>query len=63
MISAELPSVKPMPAAAQPEYEFSIEITTGMSAPPIGMMMRTPSTSAMIVTSQKSIWLCDTTRP
>jgi hypothetical protein len=38
-------------------------MTTGMSAPPIGMMMRTPSTSAMIVTSQKSIWLCDTTRP
>jgi hypothetical protein len=38
MISAELPSVNPMPAAAQPEYEFSIEITTGMSAPPIGMI-------------------------
>jgi hypothetical protein len=37
MISAELPSVNPMPAAAQPEYEFSIEITTGMSAPPIGI--------------------------
>ena len=40
MISAELPSVNPMPPAAQPEYEFSIEITTGMSAPPIGMMER-----------------------
>jgi hypothetical protein len=63
MMSAELPSVKPMPAAAHPEYELSIEITTGMSAPPIGMMMRMPSSSAMPVTSQKSIWLCDTTRP
>ena len=42
-------SEKPMPAAAQPEYEFSIEITTGMSAPPIGMMMRKPSKNAIAV--------------
>jgi NAD(P) transhydrogenase subunit beta len=35
-----------MPAAAQPEYELSIEITTGMSAPPIGMMINAPSESA-----------------
>jgi hypothetical protein len=34
-----------------------------MSAPPIGMIMRMPSASAMQVTSQKSIGLCDTTRP
>ena len=47
MISAELPSVKPMPAAAQPEYELSIEITTGMSAPPIGMMISAPNTKAI----------------
>ena len=52
-----------MPAAAQPEYELSIEITTGMSAPPIGMMMSTPSANAIPATSQKSIWLCDTTSP
>src|SRR5260221_371944 len=39
---ALLPSVKPMPHAAQPEYELSIEMTTGMSAPPIGRMRRTP---------------------
>ena len=45
MISAMLPSVKPMPAAAQPEYEFSIDTTTGMSAPPIGMMIRTPNSN------------------
>src|ERR1700681_1926758 len=63
MISAELPSVKPMPAAAQPEYEFSIEITTGMSAPPIGMIRSAPSTSAMMVISQKSSALPDITRP
>ena len=63
MISAELPSVKPMPAAAQPEYELSIEITTGMSAPPIGMMISTPSAKAISATSQKSSWLCDTTSP
>jgi len=45
MISIELLSEKPMPAAAQPEYEFNIDTTTGMSAPPIGMMIRTPSTN------------------
>ncbi len=43
-----------MPAAAQPEYEFNIETTTGMSAPPIGMMMSPPSASAEITISQKT---------
>src|ERR1700722_323319 len=57
MISAELPSVKPMPAAAQPEYELSIEITTGMSAPPIGMMINTPSNSDSPTMLQNSIVL------
>ncbi|MCY1245894.1 hypothetical protein D9M72_590790 [compost metagenome] len=47
MISIGLFSEKPMPAAAQPEYEFSIDTTTGMSAPPIGMMISTPSTKAI----------------
>ena len=28
--------VKPIPHAAQPEYEFNIDTTTGISAPPIG---------------------------
>ena len=54
MISARLPRVKPMPAAAQPEYEFSIDTTTGMSAPPIGMMIRPPSTSDARTISQNS---------
>ena len=31
-----------VPAAAQPEYEFNIEITTGMSAPPIGIINKNP---------------------
>ena len=31
-----------MPAAAQPEYEFNIEITTGISAPPIGIINKKP---------------------
>ena len=43
MISAVLPRVKPMPAAAHPDYELSMEMTTGMSAPPIGTMISTPS--------------------
>ena len=42
IISARLPKVKPKAAAAQPEYEFSIETTTGMSAPPIGIINRKP---------------------
>src|SRR6056300_289776 len=42
IINAVFSQVKPIPAAAQPEYEFSIEITTGMSAPPIGMIYKKP---------------------
>src|SRR5262245_39298222 len=53
-ISAMLPSVKPMPAAAQPEYELSIDMTTGMSAPPIGMMMRMPNSRAAAVIAQNN---------
>src|SRR5574343_906231 len=49
MSSIELFSEKPIPAAAQPEYEFSIDTTTGISAPPIGMMISTPSTKAIAV--------------
>ena len=43
IIKALFSNVKPIPAAAQPEYEFNIEITTGMSAPPIGIIKRTPT--------------------
>ena len=47
-----------MPAAAHPEYEFSIEITTGMSAPPIGMMMSTPSRNDAAAISQNATCSC-----
>src|SRR4029453_19404087 len=57
MMSAELPNVNPIPAAAQPEYELSIEITTGMAAPPIGMMMRTPDRNDASVSSQNAAYL------
>ena len=46
MISALLSSTKPAPAADSPVNAFSIEITTGMSAPPTGMISRTPNSSA-----------------
>src|ERR1700674_2431213 len=49
MISIGLFSEKPIPAAAQPEYELSMDTTTGISAPPIGMMISTPSANAIAV--------------
>src|SRR6185437_9072955 len=58
MISIGLFSEKPMPAAAQPEYEFSIDTTTGMSAPPIGMIISTPSTNAMMVMMMNGSQAC-----
>tara|TARA_B100000282_G_C31513208_1_gene390361 strand:+ start:454 stop:672 length:219 start_codon:yes stop_codon:yes gene_type:complete len=42
IIKAVFSRVNPIPAAAQPEYEFNIDITTGMSAPPIGIISNTP---------------------
>tara|TARA_B100000767_G_scaffold126356_1_gene120453 strand:+ start:326 stop:562 length:237 start_codon:yes stop_codon:yes gene_type:complete len=42
IIKAVFSNVKPIPAAAQPEYEFSIDITTGISAPPIGIINKNP---------------------
>ena len=43
-ISTLLSSSKPVAAAARPVNAFSSEITTGMSAPPIGSTNRTPKT-------------------
>ena len=43
--SVLLSSTKPVAQAASPEYELSSEITTGMSAPPIGITSSTPSRS------------------
>ena len=46
MISATLPMTKPAIATAVPVKAFSSEMTTGMSAPPIGSTIVTPKTSA-----------------
>ena len=45
-ISTGLLITKPAIAAAVPVNEFSSEITTGMSAPPIGSTIATPNSSA-----------------
>ena len=45
MISSLFSSTKPIATAESPAYEFSSEITVGMSAPPIGMISSTPKTS------------------
>ena len=42
MISTGLPMTKPAIAAAVPVNELSSEMTTGMSAPPMGSTMVTP---------------------
>ena len=42
-------------AAAHPEEEFNMEITTGMSAPPMGMITKTPSTRARAMNVQKYV--------
>ena len=45
-ISAQLPMTKPAIATAVPVNAFSSEMTTGMSAPPIGSTIMTPNASA-----------------
>ena len=54
MISAQLPMTKPAMATAVPVNAFSSEITTGMSAPPIGITIETPNTSAATITTISS---------
>ncbi len=46
MIRTGLLSTKPAIATAVPVNELSSEMTTGMSAPPIGSVIVTPKTSA-----------------
>ena len=53
-ISTLFDSSKPVAAAASPVNAFSSEITTGMSAPPIGSTNSTPKTSAPPTSSQRS---------
>src|SRR3979411_1117521 len=47
MIRMLFPSAKPVADAASPQYELSNATTTGMSAPPIGSTISTPSSAAM----------------
>src|SRR6266478_6780004 len=42
MMSSLLLRTNPMAAAERPAYEFNSEMTVGMSAPPMGMIIRTP---------------------
>ena len=53
-ISAVLSSAMPAAAADRPVKAFSVEITTGMSAPPIGATASTPSAPAVSRISQNS---------
>ena len=43
MTTTSLPMAKPVAAEARPAYELSSEITTGMSAPPMGSTSETPN--------------------
>ena len=49
-ISATLSSANPVAAAESPVNAFRSEITTGMSAPPIGSTTRLPSAAAAMRT-------------
>jgi hypothetical protein len=42
MMSTVFPIANPVAEAARPAYELRSEITTGMSAPPIGSTMKMP---------------------
>ena len=53
IISILFPNTKPVADAASPEYEFSSAITTGMSAPPIGMTNNIPSRREHIISAGK----------
>src|SRR5215470_10806738 len=54
MISAQLPITNPAMATAVPVNAFSSEITTGMSAPPIGMTIDIPNASDATITIQSA---------
>ncbi len=53
-ISTLFSSSKPPAATARPVNAFSSEITTGMSAPPIGSTNSTPKSSAAPIRAQSS---------
>ena len=55
---AEDTSAKPVAAAAMPEYELRRAMTTGMSAPPIGMTTSTPPISATAASASSISSIC-----
>ena len=55
IMSMLLDRTKPVAAAARPEQEFSVEITTGISAPPIGMTNKIPSSRAIARMASKPV--------
>ena len=57
-MSRSLLSMKPAAAAAHPEYELSIDTTTGMSPPPIEATRCQPSASATTVMSSSGTTTC-----
>ena len=59
IIKAVFSKVNPIPAAAQPDYEFNIEITTGISAPPIGIINSMPTKKEISISVQKKFGDCD----
>ena len=59
IIKAVFSKVKPIPAAAQPEYEFNIDITTGISAPPIGIISKNPIKKEIAINIQNKLEDCD----
>ncbi len=54
VMSSLFSSTKPIATADSPAYEFSSEITVGMSAPPIGSISSTPNASDSTTTTGKS---------
>ncbi len=63
MMSRLLPSTNPAAAAARPENELSRAMTTGMSAPPIGMTSVTPAISATPMMAHIQKWPGLSARP
>ncbi len=57
MIRASFPITKPAIATAVPVNAFSSEITTGMSAPPMGSTIVTPNASAATITTMSPAML------
>jgi hypothetical protein len=67
MIIAELPSTKPSSATASPVKALNREITTGISAPPMGRAIIAPKASASrkntVINAPLVLWLRAMTKP